>query len=185
MQLLRYGIRNIFRNIFLSISSVLIIGLLVFFVHILLLVIFSTNRFITSITDRIAITINLQGEFDNTKVRFLEFTSGMKSRFPGVQVDYLSREDALNILAVRNPDLVNLIEKDTNPLSNSIRLSRIGNDFKLYTSLNIYIGQFRDMFQYGKTSIDQKLLDYRSQYDRIASVVQMLHVLQIGVFILL
>ncbi len=75
MQLLRYAIRNIFRNIFLSVSSILIIGLLVFFVHILIFVIFSTDRFITSINNRISISINLQNGYDSTQVRSIEFLS--------------------------------------------------------------------------------------------------------------
>jgi cell division transport system permease protein len=183
MQLIRYAIRNILRNIWLSVSSLLIIGLLVFFVHILLLVIFSTDRFITSINDRISININLQDGYDNSQIRSIEFLSGVIASFSGVQVDYISREDALTLLTTRNPDLATLIERDANPLPNSIRLSNI--DIHLYSSLNVYIGRFRDILQYDKGSLDKKLLDYRSQYDRIASVVEMLHILQIAVYILL
>ncbi len=100
-----------------------------------------------------------------------------------MQVDYISREDALTLLTARNPDLATLIEKDVNPLPNSIRLSNI--DIDQYSSLNIYIGRFRDILQYDQGSLDRKLLDYRSQYARIASVVEMLHILQMAVYILL
>ncbi len=183
MQLIRYALRNILRNIWLSASSLLIIGLLVFFVHILLFVIFSTDRFITSINDRISININLQDGYDNSQIRSIEFLSGVTTSFSGVQVDYISREDALTLLTTRNPDLATLIEQDANPLPNSIRLSNI--DIDLYASLNVYIGRFRDILQYDQGSLDRKLLDYRSQYDRIANVVEMLHILQIAVYILL
>lgn len=60
VNILRYAFKNIFRNIFLSVSSILIIGLLVFFVNILLFVIYSTDEFIHSINNRISININLQ-----------------------------------------------------------------------------------------------------------------------------
>lgn len=183
MQLIRYALRNILRNIFLSVSSILIIGLLVFFVHILLFVIFSTDKFITSINDRISININLQDGYDNTQIRSIEFLSGVTASFSGVQIDYISREDALTLLTTRNPDLATLIEQDANPLPNSVRLSNI--DIGLYASLNVYIGRFRDILQYDQGSLDRKLLDYRSQYDRIANVVEMLHILQIAVYILL
>ena len=183
MQLIRYALRNILRNIFLSASSILIIGLLVFFVHILLFVIFSTDKFITSINDRISININLQDGYDNTQIRSIEFLSGVIASFSGVQIDYISREDALTLLTTRNPDLATLIEQDANPLPNSVRLSNI--DIGLYASLNVYIGRFRDILQYDQGSLDRKLLDYRSQYDRIANVVEMLHILQIAVYILL
>lgn len=183
MQLLRYALKNIFRNIFLSVSSILIIGLLVFFVNILIFVIFSTDRFITSINDRISISINLEDGYDNTQIRSIEFLSGVTNSFSGIQVDYISREKALLLLTTRNPDLATLIETDSNPLPNSVRLSNI--DINQYTGLNTYIGHFRDILQYDQGSMDKKLLDYRSQYERITSVIKMLNILQITVYVFL
>lgn len=183
MHHLRYAIKNIFRNIFLSASSILIIGLLIFFVNILLFVIFSTDRFITSINDRISININFKDGYDNTQIRSKEFLSGITLSFSWVQVDYISREDALVLLTTRNPDLATLIESDSNPLPNSVRLSNI--DINLYESLNVFIGRFRDVLQYNQESLDKKLLDYKSQFERISSVVEMLHILQFAVYILL
>ncbi len=183
MQLIRYALRNIFRNIFLSASSILIIGLLVFFVNILIFVIFSTNRFITSINDRISISINFQDGFDNTQVRSNEFLSGITHSFSGIQVDYISREKAFLLLTTRNPDLAGLIESDSNPLPNSVRVSNI--DINQYTALNTYIGRFRDLLQYDQGTLDKKLLDYRSQYERITSVIKMLNILQVTVYIFL
>jgi cell division protein FtsX len=183
MYILRYALKNIFRNIFLSASSILIIGLLVFFVNILILVIFSTDRFITNINNRISININLQDGYDNTQLRSSEFLSGVTSSFSGVEVEYISREKALTLLTARNPDLATLIEDDSNPLPNSVRLSNI--DINQYTTLNTYIGRFRDILQYDQSSFDKKLLDYRSQYERITSVIQMLNILQATVYIFL
>ena len=106
----------------------MIIGLLVFFVNILLLVIFSTDRFIHNINDRISISINFQDQYDNTQIRSREFLSGVTNSFSGITVDYISRADALVILTKRNPDLATLIENDSNPLPNSVRLSNINLD---------------------------------------------------------
>lgn len=183
MQLLRYALKNIFRNIFLSASSILIIGLLVFFVNILIFVIFSTDRFITSINNRISININFQDWYDNTLLRSNEFLSGVKWSFSGVQVDYISREKALELLTARNPDLATLIETDSNPLPNSVRLSNI--DIDQYGSLNTFIGRFRDILQYDQSSLDKKLLDYRTQYERISSIIKLLNILQATVYIFL
>jgi hypothetical protein len=60
MNILRYAFKNIFRNFFLSISSILTIALLVFFVNILLLVVHSSETFIASVNDKIAVTISFQ-----------------------------------------------------------------------------------------------------------------------------
>jgi cell division transport system permease protein len=183
MYLFRYALKNIFRNIFLSVSSILIIGLLVFFVNILLLVIFSTDRFITSINSRISININFQDGYDNSQLRSSEFLSGVTTSFSGVDVEYISREKALVLLTTRNPDLATLIENDSNPLPNSVRLSNI--DINQYTNLNTYIGHFRDILQYDQGTLDKKLLDYRSQYERITGVIKMLNILQSTVYIFL
>lgn len=60
MNILRYAFKNIFRNFFLSVSSVLTIALLVFFVNILLLVVHSSDEFIATVNDKIAMTISFQ-----------------------------------------------------------------------------------------------------------------------------
>jgi len=183
MYILRYALKNIFRNIFLSASSILIIGLLVFFVNILILVIFSTDRFITNINNRISISINFQDGYDETQLRSNEFLSGVVLSFPEVVVEYISKDKALALLTSRNPDLATLIENDSNPLPNSVRLSNI--DINQYTNLNTFIGHFRDILQYDQGSLDKKLLDYRSQYERITGVIKMLNILQSTVYIFL
>jgi cell division transport system permease protein len=184
MHIFRYAIRNILRNTLLSASSVLIIGLLIFFVHILLLVLFSTDRFISSINERIKIQINFQDGYDNTQSRSQELITGITTGFSGVVVSYISREQAKDIILSRNQDFASLFENKTeNPFPNSIRLSGIGID--LYAPLNVYIARFRDILQYDQTSLDKKLLDYRTQYEHIASIIEKLHTMQIAVFILL
>ena len=60
MYILKYALKNIIRNPFISLSSLVVIGLLVFFINILLLVLFSTDKFIESVNDRISITIPYQ-----------------------------------------------------------------------------------------------------------------------------
>lgn len=97
---------------------------------------------------------------------------------------YISREDAFDILKTRNPDLASLVEQnDQNPLPNSIRISNVA--ISSYRDLDIYISGFKDILQYDQSSFDKKLLDYRAQYERISSVVEMLKILQVAVYILL
>lgn len=184
MNILRYAIKNIFRNFFLSASSLLIIGLLVFFVNILLFVLFATEQFIASVNDKISITINFRDGFDKTQARSQSLMDGMNSSFTGVKLSYVSREQALAILKARNPDLAVLVEQtDENPLPNSLQLSNI--DLKTYGEINTYIAQFQDILQYDQGDMNKRLLDYKSQYERIAVVVHILTMLQYGVYILL
>ena len=166
-------------------SSILIIGLLVFFVNVLLFTIYSTDEFIRYITDRIAINIQLQDGYDDTKLRTQELVRGISSSFSGVGVQYISGNDAFDIIKARNPDLAGLVEDaDTSPFANSIRINKI-NDLAFYDTLNTYITGFRDIIQYDQGSFDKKLLNYRSQYLQVAKVVEKLQLLKQGVWVLL
>lgn len=184
MNILRYAFKNIFRNLFLSASSVLVIGLLVFFVNILLFVLFATEQFIMSVNDKISITINFRDGFDNSQVRSQMLINGINTAFTWVKLDYISREQALAILKWRNPDLAVLVEQtNENPLPNSLRLSNI--ELGTYSELDTYISRFQDILQYDQSDMNRKLVDYKSQYKRIAQVVHILTALQYGVYILL
>ncbi len=81
MRILKYAIKNIIRNPFLSLSSVFVIGLLIFFVNILLLVLFASNRFIDSVNDRISFTINFQSGYTIDDVRTHDITDRLRNTF--------------------------------------------------------------------------------------------------------
>ncbi|MBP9779596.1 permease-like cell division protein FtsX [Candidatus Gracilibacteria bacterium] len=184
MNLLRYAFKNIFRNLFLSISSILIISLLVFFVNILLFVLFATEQFIASVNDRISLTINLREGFSTTDIRAKNLLDEVQGAFTGISLTYISREEALDLLSARNPSLALLVENSTeNPLPNSLKIS--GVDIASYTSLNNYIARYQDILQYNATDMDKKLLDYKAQFSRISVVVDLLKSLELGVIVLL
>jgi len=105
MNILRYAFKNIFRNFFLSFSSILVIGLLAFFVNVLLLVLFSTEKFINTVNDRISITINLQSGMNDATARVRTLMRGITGAFTGISLEYVSQADALALLSDRNPDL--------------------------------------------------------------------------------
>lgn len=54
-----------------------------------------------------------------------------------------------------------------------------------YSELDTYISRFQDILQYDQSDMNRKLVDYKSQYKRIAQVVHILTALQYGVYILL
>ena len=184
MNILRYAFKNIFRNLFLSISSIIIIGLLAFFVNILLFVNSSADKFIQSINNRISFTINFRDGFDQSSPRAQMLMKTMAAAFPDIKVDYISQVQAFAILQSRNPDLAALVEHgDQNPLPNSLQISNI--DLDSYSHLNDNISRFQDILQYDAGDMSRKLVDYRSQYERVTVVVRILTMLQIGVYILM
>lgn len=183
MNIIRYAFKNISRNLFLSLSSILIIGLLIFFVNVLLFVEHASNTFIASVNNKIAFTISFQDGYNDTQVRSQEFLSGITTSFSGVRIDYISRNKALSIFSERNPDLASIIENATdNPLPNSVRISNV--PLPMYEAINGYIEQYRDILQYDAENMGKKLVDYESQYNRIQEVVSVLKAANIALYVL-
>lgn len=184
MNILRYAWQNILRNISLSVSSIIVIGLLVFFVNILLFVLYASDRFIDHINSRIFITINLKPGYTDEQIRSKDLIADIESGFTGAQVQYIPRDEWLKMLGIRNPDLVSIVEnRDENPLPNVLRISGI--PVSDYNKLDIYITKYKDILQYDGSNASKKLLDYRSQYNQIQLAVKMMQGLKVFVYILI
>jgi cell division protein FtsX len=98
----------------------------------------------------------------------------IRGAFSGISLTYISDEDALGILASRDPELAKLVEStEDNPLPNSLRITDI--NIESYQALNTYIARYQDVLQYDATDLDKKLLDYKAQYQRISVIVGLLH----------
>lgn len=184
MNILRYAFKNIFRNLFLSISSIMTIGLLVFFVNILLLVVHSSGEFISSVNDKIVLNINFKAGYNDSQIRSKEFLDWLKNSFSTLEVKYISREEAFAIFSERNPDLASVIEDSSeNPLPDSVQISQI--PIKSYNDVHNYIATFEDILQYNEDDLNKKLLNYEAQYNRVLKIVDLLNLLNKGIYILI
>lgn len=184
MNIIRYAFKNIFRNFFLSVSSVLTIGLLVFFVNILLLVVHSSDEFIASVNNKIAVTISFQKGHNNTQIRPQELLSRASSEFPGILVKYISKEEAWKIFSKRHTDLASIIEDaNENPFPDVVQFSQI--PLEKYEDFNNFIAGYNDIVSYNAADMQQKLIDFQTQYQNIMKTVDLLRVLTQAVFILI
>ena len=184
MNILRYAFKNIFRNFFLSISSIITIGLLVFFVNILLLVVHTSDEFIANVNNKIAMTITFQRGYNNTQIRSQEFLSGAESQFPGISVKYISREEAWQIFSERHADLASIVEDaQENPFPDVVQFSQV--PIERYEQFNDYIAEYKDIIRYDEQDMTQKLLDYRAQYQNIIKTVELLRLLTQAVYVLI
>jgi cell division transport system permease protein len=184
MFILKYALKNIIRNPFISLSSLVVIGLLVFFINILLLVLFSTDKFIESVNDRISITIPYQSGYTDQSLRSQQLFYLLESSFSGIEANYVSRDEAFLIFRARNPDLARLIEStEENPLPSSIQLSGI--PLGSYEAVQGTIAQYKDILEYDENAMNRKLIDFQSQYNRIEWLVKILRLLEYGVYALL
>ncbi len=177
MRILKYAIKNIIRNPLLSISSIFVIALLIFFVNVLLLVLFASGQFIESVNDRISFTINYQSGYTSDDVEAKVLIDDLRISFSGIVVENITKADAFNLLKARNPDLASLIEyTGENPLPDSLRIDNIPLD--QYNAFDERISRETKMLHYDQDAMNRKLLDYKSQFTRVSLVVRLLHVLQ-------
>jgi cell division transport system permease protein len=184
MRILYYAFRNIIRNPLLSISSIFVIALLVFFVNILLGVLFASERFIESVNDRISFTISFQSGYTTSDIRVRSLADELQTAFTGITIETISKKQAFALLKERNPDLTSLIENTgENPLPDSLRIDNIPLDE--YSRFNEIISKEKDMLFYDKDALDRKYLDFQSQFQRISLVVRLLSTLEYGVYALL
>lgn len=184
MRILKYALKNIIRNPFLSLSSIFVIGLLLFFVNILIFVLFVSENFITDVQSKIKFTINYQSGYALDSLKSQVMIDGLRSTFSGIVVTPISKDEAYARNKALYPDLISIIEwSGENPFPDSLSISGIPLD--RYDEFNNYILEHRDLFHYDEDILGKKLLDYKSQFRRITTIVTSLRVFEYGVFALL
>ena len=189
-----YSIKNIFRNKFLSFSSVLVIMLLMFFINILLVIQNISFKIIDTVNDKWTISLYLKEKYDKDSVEVVTLMNGIKKISTNIGVNYTGKEDALELMRTREPDLVKIIESQ-NPLPNSIRISNVW--MEEYGEVNYLIQSKLYMFDWNlewekdKDKVDNsfskvdKYSSYNSQYEKIIWIVDYLVVLRVSLYIII
>jgi len=83
-----YSIKNIFRNKFLSFSSVLVIMLLMFFINILLVIQNISFKIIDTVNDKGTIALYLKDKYDKNSVEVVTLMNGIKKIADDINVNY-------------------------------------------------------------------------------------------------
>ena len=184
MRILKYAIKNIIRNTFLSLSSIGVIALIVFFINILLFVNFTTLTMIDKVNARISLSVSLKPAYTDTNSEVIELLTDLKSLYKTLDVKYVSSSEALDILRKRDPDLVKVIENDTeNPLPASIIIKNIGLD--QYEQIDGVIRSHKSAIVYDEQKSKNNIADYRNQYEKIQSLTRVLEGIKIGVYVVI
>lgn len=147
MYILKYAFKNIIRNPFISLSSLVVIGLLIFFINILVFTLFATDRMIDSINSRLHIMITLEDGYKKDTTQVSSLIHELEERFPKMHTQYISQEEAFTVFRSRDPELAQLIEGvDENPLPNVVRLSNI--PFDSYEAVQSTIENYKTILKY-------------------------------------
>lgn len=180
-RILKYSIKNILRNKFLSISSLLVLTLLIFFINILLVLHNVSFKLIESINAKMSISLYLKEGYDRNTLEVIDLIDDIKNFSSNIEVIYKTKEEVLEELRGKEPELVNILEK-TNPLPATIVLSGI--QLNQYAWVN-YIIEWKMFILDNDETNEDYFSNYNSQYERISRVIIILHSLQIGLYVII
>lgn len=181
MRLLKYALKNTIRNPFLSLSSILVISLLIFFINALFFIEYVTMSLTENINDRMSLSLNLKSGYTGDNSEVIAAMSALKQASPSVNIEYLSKEEAFEILRKRDQELVRIIEGDKeNPLPSSIVIKDI--PLSEYPKIDAIVKQFKGIIQYDEERSQRSLVDYRAQYERIQGLINILLSIRYGIY---
>ncbi len=126
--ILKHTLKNIVRNKFLTFSSVLVIGLLMFFINILIILHEVSLKVIDNINDKISINLYLKKDVDKTSKEFRDFRRDIKNLSSKINIWYTAKENILEKYKKEEIELVKIIKWVENPFPNTILLSNINID---------------------------------------------------------
>ena len=181
-RLLKYSVKNILRNKFLSISSVLVLTLLMFFINILLVLHDVSSTLISSVNSKLSISLYLADDYDQNSIEVIDLIKDIKETIPSIDLKYKTKDEVLGEIEQRDPDLVRILER-SNPLPDTITLANI--NLKEYENLNYIIENKLFLLSNAKQEDTDYLSNYTSQYERITSVISTLNALQVGLYVII
>lgn len=178
-RLLKYSIKNILRNKFLSFSSVLVLALLMFFINILMIVYNLSDNLIEVINSKLTISLYLKDDYPKESIDVQKLINDISMQTPNIKIEYKSKDEVLEEMRKKDEELVSII-RSQNPLPATINLSNI--KIEEYEKLNYIIESKLYILSDFKTS---SIYDYRTQYLKILKIIWILKTLKLALYIII
>lgn len=164
---IKEGFTNFIRNGWLSVAAVTVMFLSVFVIGILFILVITSNNLIKNVEDRVNISVYFKP--DVTEERITEISSEMSNYSEIKSVNYISKDQALEIFKQDNadmPDIINSLEElGGNPLLASLVIK--ANNPTQYDSILNYINNASFKDEISKVSYDK----YKPVIDKLNSAV--------------
>lgn len=185
-KLLKYSVKNILRNKFLSFSSVLVLTLLIFFINLLIILHHTSFELIDFVNNKMSISLYLDNKYDKNSNDIIDLKYKLESASPKSSIVYKSKDEILEEIRKQDVDLVKILEKQ-NPLPNTITISKI--PLSDYEKINDIIEGKLYLFS-GNNDVkavgsDDVFSSYKAQYSRITSVINILKILAFWLYIII
>lgn len=128
-----------------------------------------------------SISLNLKSGYDANNSEVIECMSALKQANANIQVQFISREEAFEVLRKRDPELSRVIEWDKeNPLPSSIVIKNI--PLKEYPLIDATVKRYTGIIQYDEERSKKSLTDYSAQYERIQGLINILLSVHYGIY---
>ena len=173
-RIFKYSVKNSLRNKFLSLSSILVLTLLMFFINILVLLDDVSYKLIDGINSKLTISLYIDEKYTKTSLEVTDFIEDINKENKDIVVEYKTKDDILNDLRLKEPNLVKILER-SNPLPDTVVLSNIG--ISEYKKINALI-ESRLYLLVNDESQDDYFANYTTQYKKIEDVTSVLEVLK-------
>lgn len=184
MRIFKYALKNIFRNSFLSFSSILIVALMVFFSNILFFVEYTVESLTKSVNDRLSISLNLKPGYTDTSSEVVALVNTIREKVQGIDIKFVSATEAFEILKKRDPELAKVIENDKdNPLPSSITIKNV--PLGAYEAFDSVVTRYKEILNYENGEGKKTIVDYRDQYQRVKDLANLLISIQYGIYVII
>lgn len=116
---------NLWRNKFLSLASIIVIGIIVFIFNIILSINFTVQNTLKELNKKVDLTIYLQDQVSRDPLMVEAFMEGVQDLNGVVDVKFTSKEDALQQIEKLHPQTVEFFQKYqiSNPLPGSVSVT--------------------------------------------------------------
>ena len=189
-RIIKYWAKNILRNKFLSISSVLVLTLLMFFINILVVLYDISFKLIDSINSKLTISLYLEDKYDKNSIEVMDLIDDIKKirtdknlidDIWNIGVIYKTKEIILDEIRFKEPELAKILER-TNPLPDTIILSNI--KLEEYDKINFVVENKMYLLSKDEANKDH-FSNYTAQYNKIKQVIRVLDMLQFWLYIII
>lgn len=93
-------------------------------------------RIIDEVNEKLTISLYLDDKYDKNSIEVIDLQSDIKKAIPGISIRYKTKDEVLEEMRNRDPELVAILERQ-NPLPETITLEEI--PLKQYDQLNTLI----------------------------------------------
>jgi cell division transport system permease protein len=154
-----------------------------FFINILLVLHDVSFRIIDGVNEKLTISLYLDDEYDKNSIEVIDLQNDIKKAIPEIAITYKTKEEVLEEIRERDPELVNILERQ-NPLPETITLEEI--PLKEYENLNHIIeNKLFVLTENAEVGGQEYFSTYTRQFERIDKVTSILNILQIGLYIII